>query len=192
MAREASRARSGRATLDVMPPRPTPTAVASVIRASEPGSRERWRERRRLTQQDRHAAHQAELHLLRELLADASNLVNAGWVQHCWFTTAEENGRRRRIGPSNLHDLDDHPVVEVCLVGAIVQAAGGIARAGTQPVHRGIELTWATLHNQPIRWCPSPPVRLAHVHDLTRWNDTARRTPDDVASLLIAASRNAA
>ena len=170
-------------------PDSTLTAVPAPVRESEPGLRERWRERRRLTEQDRQAAHQAELYLLRALLADASDLVEAGWVQHCWFTISDEHGSRRRIGPLNLYELDGHPVREVCLVGAIVEAAGGIARAGTQPVHRAIDLTWATLYNQPLRCCPSPPVRLAHIHDLTRWNDSARRTRDDVADLLTAASR---
>lgn len=172
-------------------PRLTLTIVPAPVRDSEPGRRERWRERRRLTEQDRQAAEQAELYLLRALLADASDLVNAGWVQHCWFVISDERGSRRRIGPLNLHELDGHPVSDVCLVGAVVEAAGGIARAGTHPVHRAIDLTWATLYNQPLRCCPSPPVRLAHIHDLTRWNDSPGRTPHDVAGLLTAASHRA-
>jgi hypothetical protein len=170
-------------------PSSTLTAVPARVGSRAPGLRDRWCERRRrLSEQDLHSAHQAELSLLRPLLADASGLVNAGWVQHCWFTITDEHGRKRRVGPLNLHELDGHPVSEVCLVGAIVQAAGGTARSGTQPVRRAIDVTWATLYNQPIRWCPSPPVRLAHIHDLTRWNDSPRRTPDDVAALLAAAS----
>lgn len=174
--------------------RSTLTAVPAPARNSEPRLRERWRERRRLTEQDRQAARLAELYLLRALLADASDLVTAGWVQHCWFTISDEHGNRRRIGPLNLHELDGHPIREVCLVGAIVQAAGGIARAGTQPVHRAIDLGWATLYNQPLctsNHTPSPPVRLAHIHDLTRWNDSPGRTPDDVVGLLSAASGRA-
>src|SRR5690242_837246 len=80
-----------------------------------------WRERRRLIEQDRQAGRQAELYLLGELLADASDLVRAGWVQHCWFAVRDEQGTRRRIGPRNLQDLDGNRVSEVCMVGAIVQ-----------------------------------------------------------------------
>jgi hypothetical protein len=161
--------------------------VPPPARERKLGMRERRHERRRLAEQDRRAAHQADLYVLRGLLADASQLVAAGWVQHCWFTVPDENGGRKRIGPRNLHELGCQPAAEVCLVGAIVEAGGGIAKAGTQPVRHAIDLTWATLYNDAVRWYP-PPLRLAHIHDLTRWNDSARRTPDDVADLLTAAS----
>jgi hypothetical protein len=161
------------------------------VRESELGPRGRWRERRRLIEQDRHAAHQAQLYVLRALLADASDLVKTGWVQHCWFSITDADGRTRRIGAPNLHELEGHPVTGVCLVGGIVQAAGGISRAGTQPVHHAIDLTWATLYDEQMRCRPSPPVRLAHIQDLTRWNDAAPRTRDDVAALLTAASSRA-
>lgn len=164
---------------------PVVTAVPAPER--KVGVRERWHERRRLDEQDRRAAHQAELYLLGTLLADASDLVDTGWVQQCWFTVHDGHGGLRRIGPLNLHELGRGPVAEVCLVGAIVEAGGGIARAGTSPVHHAVDLAWATLYNQPVRWCP-PSVRLAHIHDLTRWNDTAGRTSQDAAGLLTAAS----
>ncbi len=151
----------------------------------------RRRERRRLIEQDRQAARQAELYLLGELLTDASDLVRAGWVQHCWFAVRDERGTRRRIGPRNLQDLDGNRVSEVCMVGAIVQAAGGVDRAGTEPVHRAIDLTWATLYDTPMRSCPSSSVRLAYIHDLIAWNDAAGRTADDAAILLSAAARRA-
>ena len=154
--------------------------------------RARRHERRRLAQHDRRAAHRAELHGLRTLLADAADLVDAGWVQRCWFTVRDEHGDRRRVGPANLRELRGRTVSEVCLVGAIVQAGGGVAQAGAQPVQRALDLTWATLYNLPVRWCPAPAVRLAHIHDLTRWNDAAARTPDDVGSLLVTACGRAA
>lgn len=150
-----------------------------------------WRERRRLIEQDRQAGRQAELYLLGELLADASDLVRAGWVQHCWFAVRDEQGTRRRIGPRNLRDLDGNRVSEVCMVGAIVQAAGGVDRAGTEPVHRAIDLTWATLFSAPMRSCPPASVRLAYIHDLIAWNDAAGRTAADAATLLSAAARRA-
>lgn len=172
-------------------PGPTLVAVPARGQAPAPGVRERWRERRRLAEQDRQVAAQAERYLLRRLLLEASDLVTAGWVQRCWFAFRDEDGRRHRIGPPNLHELGSHPVSEVCLVGAIVQAAGGLARAGTRPVHQAIDLTWATLYHEPSWRRPSPPVRLAHIHDLTRWNDARERRSDDVTDLLAAASLRA-
>jgi hypothetical protein len=172
-------------------PQSTVFAVAAPGPETEAGLRERRRERRRLIEQDRHAVQQATLYLLSELLADASDLVSTGWVQHCWFTISDESGARRRIGPRNLHQLDGRPVTGVCLLGAIVQAAGGVARAGTEPVHRGIDLTWATLFDQPTHRFPAAYVRLAYIHDLMRWNDAASRTAGDVAGLLVAASGRA-
>lgn len=145
-----------------------------------------------MIEQDRRAAAQAELYVVHGLLVDAADLVESGWAQHCWFTVADDRGGRRRIGARNLHELGGQAVAEVCLVGGIVQAGGGVTRAGSQPVHRALDLTWATLYNQPTRWCPSPAVRLAHIHDLIRWNDSARRTPGEVTDLLTAASLRAA
>jgi hypothetical protein len=155
------------------------------------GLRERRRERRRLIEQDRRAAARAELYVVRRLLYSALDLVESGWAQDCWFTVSDGRGGRRRIGPQNLHELGGQPVADVCLVGGIVQAGGGVARAGSQPVHRALDLTWATLYNQPTRWCPSPALRLAHIRDLTRWNDAPRRTPDDVTGLLAASALRA-
>jgi len=171
--------------------RSSPPAVLPALPASDPGLRQRRRERRRLAEQDRRAAQRAERFLLRALLADARGLVRAGWVQHCWFVIEDEDGTPRRIGAPNLHELGAHPVTGVCLVGAIVQAAGGISRAGTQPVHRAIDLTWATLYDEPLRRWASAPVRLSYIHDLTRWNDAAQRCVDDVVGLLTAAADDA-
>jgi hypothetical protein len=165
--------------------------VDPPARESAAGLRVRWDERRRLADRDRHAAHNAEAYLLGVLLAEACELVRAGWVQHCWFAVIDEQGALRRIGPRNLDEIGGHPVSAVCLLGGIVQAAGGVTRAGTRPVHRAIDLTWATLYDQPVRPGASSRLRLAHIHDLIGWNDSAGRTRDDVAGLLTAASRRA-
>lgn len=175
-----------------MTPSSTLAAVVTGGQTSAPRLLEGRRARKRLTQLDREAADRAERFLLRALLVDAGSLVTQGWVQYCWFTVLDEHGERRRIGPPNLHELAGRTVSEVCLVGAIVQAAGGLARAGSPPVHRAIDLTWATLYNDATWRRHSPAVRLAHVHDLTRWNDAPVRTSAEVAGLLTAASERTA
>jgi hypothetical protein len=90
-----------------------------------------------------------------------------------------------------LSELAGRQVVAVCLVGAVIQAAGGVAHAGSQPVRRALDVTWAALYLDPVRWCPAPAVRLAHVRDLTRWNDRAGRTAAEVSGLLAVAAERA-
>ncbi|CCH87668.1 protein of unknown function [Modestobacter italicus] len=78
-----------------------------------------------------------------------------------------------------------------CLVGAVVVAAGGRAAVGGQPAQRSLDLLWHTLHQAtdpgPVRWCPGPALRMLQVQDLTRWNDAAGRSPEEVRGLLDAA-----
>jgi len=158
-----------------------------TVATSVPGFRARRRERRRLVDLDRRSALRAESALLHALLLRASDLVCDGWTQRCWFVAGDDDGRVR-VGPTNLSDLAGRDVVEVCLVGAVIHAAGGVAQAGTQPVQRALDVTWAALYHDPVRWCPAPAVRLAHVRDLTRWNDGAGRTAAEVSGLLTRAA----
>ena len=161
-----------------------------TVASSSSGVRARRRERRRLVALDRRSALRAESALLPALLLHASDLVSVGWAQQCWFVARGDDGRVR-VGPRNLADLVGRQVVEVCLVGAVVQAAGGVTHAGSQPVQRALDVTWAALYLDPVRWCPAPAVRLAHVRDLTRWNDRAGRTAAEVSGLLaLAADRS--
>jgi hypothetical protein len=156
---------------------------------------ERRRTRHDLAERDLLGARLAELNLIRGLLEDGSALVRSGWVQHAWFVRADENGRPRFITAHNLHDLADAPVTGVCLVGSVVQAAGGPSTAHTQLVQRTLDLIWHTLHrarNEPLRWASPPHIRAAHLHDLTTWNDAPGRTAAEVTTLLDAARRAAA
>ncbi|MDX6301389.1 MAG: hypothetical protein QOF53_2603 [Nocardioidaceae bacterium] len=152
-------------------------------------------ERRRLVRQDRIAAHLAELHHIELLLAEAATVVSAGWVQHGWFAVADERHGTRVLSAHDLDALETRPVTGACLVGAVVHAAGGPPSVQTQLVQRALDLTWHTLHedsHRPVHWCPAPPVRDAHVRDLTRWNDHPKRTADQVATLLEDTARSAA
>ena len=169
------------------------TLALTVRRGSEqsPGVR---RERRRLAAADRHAAHLAELHHIRDLLADARAIVEAGWTQNSWFVVGDGDGRRHAVDAGNLRLLDRGPVAAACLVGAIVEAGGGIANVRSQPVQRALDLTWHTRFGMPgsaVHWCPPPMVRAAHVRDLTSWNDHPRRRVGEVAALLDEAGRAA-
>jgi hypothetical protein len=164
------------------------------IRAAETGQRRhsRSRSRRELAERDRHSARLAELVAIRALLEQASALVLSGWVQHCWFARTDGSGRRHIIDARNLHALPDEAVTGVCLVGAVVHAAGGPRTASSQLVQRTLDLTWHTLyrpHSEPVHWCPAPSVRAAQLRDLTRFNDHPRRTAAQVAALLSAASK---
>jgi hypothetical protein len=103
-------------------------------------------------------------------------------------------GRQQTVNAGNLRSIGDRPVIGACLVGAIVHAGGGLAAFRSQPVQRALDLTWHALYGEdraPARWCPAPPVRSAHVRELTRWNDRPERTSDDVMALLHAVERAA-
>ena len=151
-------------------------------------------ERRRRARDAQVAARLAELHHIRILLEDAIAVVGAGWVQRAWFAVPDDQGRRRTVTAHNLHVALDSPVAAACLVGAIVQTGGGPRQVHSQLVQRTLDLTWHALRqspHQPVRWCPAPAVRAAHVRDLTRWNDDTDRTAGQVTELLRTAVRTA-
>jgi hypothetical protein len=166
--------------------------LTNPIRRAEPSTRGRLKRpdrrlRRELARQDRVSARLAELRCIRELLDEATVVVGAGWVQHVWYTVSNPQGRQLRVTAYDIDAVADRPVSGACLVGAVVQAAGGPRTATSQLVQRTLDLTWHTLYEQPdrpVQWCPAPPVRTAHVRDLTRWNDRAGRTRQDVVALL--------
>jgi hypothetical protein len=129
----------------------------------------------------------AELHRIRALLEQAVVVVSAGWVQNAWFSVVDGRGRVVELTAYDVDRATEDPVSGACLVGGIVHAAGGPRTVHSQLVQRTLDLTWHALHEDehaPVRWCPAPPVRAAHVRDLTRWNDHPRRMAQDVRSLL--------
>lgn len=140
--------------------------------------------------QDAATARLAELHLIRVLLEEATTLVSARWVQHGWFTTTDDRGGHRLVTAHDLGRLAGRPVTGACLVGSVVAAGGGPPAVRSQLVQRALDLTWHALREEPlapVRWCPAPAVRMAHVRELTRWNDHPARTAADVVDLLAAA-----
>src|SRR5215207_9251285 len=155
-------------------------------RLDRPGRRERRAERLRLRKLDALSAQLAQLHAIRVLLEQASEIVRGGWIQGSWFAV-DVGGRTRAVSAQELRLTRDHPVTGACLVGAVVQAGGGPEAVRSQPVQRALDLVWHSLREdagQPVRWCPGPPARMMHVLDLTHWNDAPDRTSGDVVGLL--------
>jgi hypothetical protein len=169
---------------------PTPVTVDRTA----PSFTRRIAMRRRLARHDRIPAELAELHAARALFADAATVVEAAWIQDGWFAYRDDQGRERLVGPRNLHEITGRQLTGACLVGAIVQAGGGLPAARTSPVHRALDLTWQALFSvaEPVGYCPSPALRTARVRDLTRWNDRPSRTAAEVTALLAAADLVAA
>jgi hypothetical protein len=154
-----------------------------------PGRREQRAERRRLRKLDELSSRLAELHAIHGLLEGAAKVVEAGWVQGAWFTV-DTPGGGKAVTAYDLRLAMDRPVTGACLVGAVVQAAGGPATVRSQLVQRTLDLTWHALREdpgRPVRWCPGPRVRMMQVLELTFWNDAPRRTQGEVVDLLLSA-----
>jgi hypothetical protein len=188
--------------------RPLGTAVLAVGSAAEKESavlllgeretfiadgqtrRDRKSIRRELRDQDRVSAKLAELHAIDSLLADATHIIERGWLQHGWFTYVDPLGASHTVTSYTRHTertVAPEQVTGTCLVGGIVHAAGGPSQSRSQLVQRSIDLTWHAAfrgQHQPVRWCPSPPERAGHVIDLAHWNDQRERTAPDAIALL--------
>jgi hypothetical protein len=150
-----------------------------------------WRVRRRrirqLRLQDETSARLAELDHMNEILSQAADLIGGGWLQHSWFAYLDDHGRTRTVTAHNVDRLAGRPVVGACLVGAIVQAGGGLSNVRSQAVQRAVDLTWHTLHEIQLRenhWTSAPEIRMDRVRDLTRWNDHPTRTAPHAEALL--------
>jgi hypothetical protein len=111
----------------------------------------------------------AELHQIRTFIAAAHALVRGGWVQNGWFAHRTERDELRATTGWNAYRNNGRPVAGACLVGAITHAGGGLATVDGQPTQRTFDLTWHTLfgdRGRPVRYCPAPAVRAAHLRDL--------------------------
>lgn len=142
---------------------------------------------RQLRLRDQISARLAELDHIACILNDAADLVRLGWLQDSWFAYRDNAGQIRPVNAYNAKQMIGHPVVGACLVGAVIQAGGGLPQVRTQAVQRALDLTWHTLFKTPqqlLRRIPAPEVRLHHVQDLTRWNDHPNRTADQAEELL--------
>jgi len=169
------------------------TLTAPSRGLTRPGRHERRRQQRRTKRQDVLSARLAELHAISGLLAEADAVVRMGWVQGGWFTVQTGAGERA-LTAYDVRTAVGRPVTGACLVGAVVEAAGGPATVRTQLVQRTLDLLWHALHekpDEPVRWCPGPRVRIMAVMELTRWNDAPERTRHEVRGLLEQGRRTA-
>jgi hypothetical protein len=163
-----------------------PQALADIVEV-QPSWRTRRRQSRQLRLRDQISARLAELDQIACILNDAAELVRAGWLQDSWFAYRDDAGRVRPVNAYNAKQMTGHPVVAACLVGAIVQAGGGLPHVRTQVVQRALDVTWHTLAKTPPALAsrtPPPETRLHHVQDLTRWNDHRGRTAGQAEELL--------
>lgn len=165
--------------------------IAPFDQVTRPSPRQRRAERRRLKQHDALSGRLAELHAIRALLGQAADVVSAGWVQGAWFAVATAGGKRT-VTAYELPMAVNQPVIGACLVGAIVQAAGGPATVRSQLVQRALDLARHALRedpDRPVQWCPGPRMRMMGVLELTHWNDAPERTQGEVVDFLLAAQR---
>lgn len=165
--------------------------IAPFDQLTQLAHRERRAERRRLKQHDTLSGQLVELHAMRGLLERAAEVVSAGWVQGAWFSVGTTGGKRA-VTAYDLPLAVDRPVIGACLVGGVVQAAGGPATVRSQLVQRTFDLVRHTLSHDPdslVRWCPGPRVRAMGILQLTHWNDAPERTQGEVIDLLLAARR---
>lgn len=167
------------------------TSAPPVPTVDLDGHEPSWLAKRRLTRElrlrDATSARLAELDNLADILSQAADLIGEGWLQHSWFAYLDDNGRTKTVTAYNTNEMAGRRVVGACLVGAIVQAGGGLSKVRTQAVQRALDLTWYTLFEtaaEPNHWTPAPLVRALHVRDLTRWNDHPRRTAPQAEALL--------
>jgi hypothetical protein len=166
----------------------SPPQVSTVdIGLPRPSWRAKRRRIRQLRLRDETSARLAELDHMTDILNQAADLISGGWLQHSWFAYLDDNGRTRTVTVHNVNRMAGHPVVGACLVGAIVQAGGGLSNIRSQAVQRAVDLTWHTLHAiqvQANHWTSAPEVRMDRVRDLTRWNDHPKRTAPQAEELL--------
>ena len=101
----------------------------------------------------------AELHAISGLLEQSAELVSHGWVQGSWFSVDSPRGGQA-VTTYGVRLTDDDTVVGACLVGSVVQAAGGPTAVRSQLVQRTLDLVWHALcgdPGRPVRWCPDLP-----------------------------------
>lgn len=173
--------------------------IRGLLAPAPESPRVSWREpRRALARANRDVAQRAvrlRLDTARVVLAGAADIVADGWIQNAWFQVRDETETVRTVTAGNLDLLERGPVLAACLVGAVVQAAGGRYAARDQVTGDSLDLIWTAAFGDGCRaglgLSPPPQVRSLRVFDLTRWNDRPGRCIGEVLDLLDAADDRA-
>jgi hypothetical protein len=119
------------------------------------------------------------------VLEGARAELEAGWVQGGWWSVTSADGDRQLVtgdaGGSPAH------IDGACLVGALARGGPYAGRA----VDAVYDALWASRGQAAARPAPgglppvpAPEVRLARVRMLTRWNDQAERTQEEVLAVV--------
>jgi hypothetical protein len=127
------------------------------------------------------------LERLLALLEAAREELTVGWVQDGWWSVPRADGQQALVSGLAAGVSGPEPVSAVCLVGALVRAAAGQGpEAGAGLAITAVyDALWESRGQPPGPWAvPSPPARLAQVQVLTRWNDAAGRTGEEVLAVL--------
>lgn len=126
------------------------------------------------------------------LLEGARTELEAGWAQGGWWSAAADGGQRAAVTGLAAGFFAPESASAVCLVGALVRAAsrqgpGAEVGRAIDAVHDALWESRGQPSAEPGPGLPavsSPQVRLARVRTLTRWNDAAQRTGDEVLAIV--------
>ena len=123
------------------------------------------------------------------VLEGARAELEVGWVQGGWWSVTSADGNQRLVtGLAAAGGGSPDHVDGSCLVGALarVGSPSDVGRA----VDAVYDALWAS-RDQPsaprdgvLPPVPAPGVRLARVRMLTRWNDRAERTQEEVLAVV--------
>jgi hypothetical protein len=123
------------------------------------------------------------------VLEGARSELEVGWVQGGWWSVTSADGNKRLVtGYTAAGGGSPDHVDGSCLVGALARA-GSPSDVG-RAVDAVYDALWAS-RDQPgaardggLPPVPAPGVRLARVRTLTRWNDEAGRTQEEVLTVV--------
>jgi hypothetical protein len=164
--------------------RPTESAAPHEHVADAPG----WWQRvwRRLMPPPNAELVLGQLNRQLAVLEGARAELEVGWVQGGWWSVTSADGNQRLVtGYAAAGGGSPDHVDGSCLVGAL--ARGGSPSDVGRAVDAVYDALWAS-RGQPapagLPPVPSPEVRQARVRTLTRWNDRAGRTREEVLAVV--------